>query len=376
MSHNQANKSIFKKIMMVFVIFAVILMSAIGFVWFSIDSEWMTRKLEDIVKNKMNADLSIGNLELNKSEGQVTLTSVSFSQKKDDSHFKLEFASAATNIKLLPLILNKQIHIESFYLENPDIEYSEHKKEKTMTKKKKSKKEPLNIFIEEFEIKNGNLNYILTRDDKKPFTVKISNLMYKNQNIDISHKASIYQGSDIYADIDLGPKASLVKSGSSNPRTFDLKNIEMQYADKLLKQEDAIEITDGQLSLSYVHEINSVKGSYEMSLANFKLKQNKDSNSDRFMFLPAGKVVDYINERSGNLELGFSLDEGISPTQDFAEMTSVIWKAMWETIIKDLTSTGIGEALNIKDEEIEKKIDKGKKLLEDTFDKFIKKKDK
>ena len=76
----------------------------VSVLWLTIDSKWVENKIIEVVKTKMNAEITFESFELEKSSGSISMEEVSFVNKMPKLDINASFDKAYIDISVLHLV--------------------------------------------------------------------------------------------------------------------------------------------------------------------------------------------------------------------------------------------------------------------------------
>lgn len=369
-----------KKYVLIGIIILVLLIGTPLISILLLNSEWLRQQLVTKVSSNLHADLSIESLTFDVLQGKASLAGVAFSREDETSDLDMQLESAEMEVEILPLFY-RSIQIRRLELAGPQVtSVVRHlpipKKEERPSEQKKPPKKKTEFTIADLLILDGVIDFTVIRKGHEPFQARITDIRYSAKNITPDSLLEMLYGSDLHCKIEMGTVATLEKSGTSSPATFTLKDMSLPDVSKYFEasqrdlkisateiterssfwenmkekvnnllddSSDPLHITDGMMDTSYI--LGKDRVHVKVDLKNLILASDSEESEQTFMFIPLERIIEYVEQKEGNLTLEFDLDEEVRTSTDLEFILNEFWKGLWIAILKEISPESVDELI-------------------------------
>jgi hypothetical protein len=379
----ETHTTTFKKHKKYWVLCGIALLIAI--LWFVIsftllDENWLKTQVEKYVLEKYQTDIKIESLEFSPWKGRAKLSDITLERSEENRLIQASIGSIDADLEILPL-LYRDIEIEQLTISQPALTVNVERKpesptEDTLTRLQRAAillaceilirpliefiVEVLEIFvgnietainIEHLVIHQGSVNYTANRKDSEPFSINLRAIEYSAKNINARLPLEFVADADIRAEIVTAQGYALFTQDFSEiPLTLSISQIDLGYLDRHLKQKDILEIKNGTMQADFL--VENEKGFAKISFNDLELSQNTNAVHKDFMFIPAERLINYVEEAGGDLALNFEFTKkDVHTSRDLEFVVLEAWEGMWKEILKKVSSE---ELKQLKDKTTDK----------------------
>lgn len=332
-----------------------------------LNEDWLKAQVEKYVHEKYHTDINIESLEFNPWKGHALLSDITLNRAEQDRKIAASIEFIELDVQIIPLIF-RDIVIDKLLISQPDLKIDVQRKQEailddTLTRLQKlmfivtfellihplldAVTEILEIFvgdidhkiiIKELVIHEGIISYNAKRVGSKPFALDLRELEYSAKNINAKIPLDFASNADITAKIVLSEtQAEFSQNFSQKPITLSITDIDLGYLDRYLKQKDILQINNGKVNVNFL--VNDKTVLAKVALQDLELLQNTNAVQKDFAFIPAGKLINYVNQADGNLNLEFELEKSVIHTsQDLEFCVIEVWEGIWMQILKKVSS--------------------------------------
>lgn len=352
-----------------------------------LNEDWLKAQVETYVHEKYQADINIESLEFSPWKGHALLSDITLNRNEQDRKVAASIELIELDVQIIPLIF-RDIVIDKLLISQPDLKIDVQRKQEsipddTLTRLQKvmiivtyellihplldAITEILEIFvgdidhkiiIKELVIHEGVISYKAKRVGSKPFALDLRELEYSAKNINAEMPMDFVSNADITAKIVLGEtKTEFSQHFSQKPIILSITDIDVGYLDRYLKQKDILQINNGKANVNFL--VNDKTVLAKVALQDLELLQNTNAVHKDFAFIPAEKLINYVNQADGDLNLEFELEKSVIHTSQDLELCVIeAWEGMWKQILKKVSS-----------EKLQQFKEKGTQILMDFFNK-------
>jgi len=333
--HKQRNL----KIILGILLFIALWITLLSFV---LNSEWAKKKIIKEAEQSLEAKLDIETLEFNLWKGEALLTGIQLDKQQENLKLNAEVVSAEIHVNYLPLLWFS-VNISDITLNSPNIKV-EHIRPVEQEPKETLEKftelistlliygmlKILMLFVEmllailslfagptlpsyqysisEITVNNAVIEYVGKRENTPDFNAHIKGLNYHATDVDPTSIFSFIKSADYEANIIVGDNNSkLVQNASDRPQELSLTNVDIGYADRMLSQNDLLIVNNGILDIRYTGEGNI--GRVKIDIRGLELEKNPEASTSDFMFMKVDWLIDYVDERNGEISIDYELDQ-------------------------------------------------------------------
>ena len=315
-----------------------------------INENWLVKELTEKAAEHLGADLEIGSIEVDVLRGKAELRDIKFERLCPTSAIRGNVARADLNLDVSKLIF-RRFEFERLLLESPDFSYEKLGPTTNPDKQAPSKPGSIPYFrFGQLIVHDGAMTYKSRMDTPEPFEMDVTSLDYLSNGVSIHWlfgEFGLLHGAYLEADIKMGPRdsappAHIRKLGTSPKEKFSIKGVDLAYLDRILDRTDAIDISDGDLTVRYFVQPNRIR--YEVTLKDFALFENYGSSNSTKLLIPASRIVDFADSRSGDLKFEFALDKhslNFSASADLEDAVRLWFDAFWREFAKQAIAQGV-----------------------------------
>ncbi|NIP22683.1 MAG: DUF748 domain-containing protein [Phycisphaerae bacterium] len=332
-----------------------------------LNEDWLKAQVETYVHEKYKADINIGSLEFSPWKGHALLSDITLNRNEHDSKVAASIKFIEMDVQIIPLIF-RDIVIDKLLISQPHLKVDVQRKPETIPDDTLTRLQKLmfivtfellihplldavteimeisfgdidrKIIIKELVINEGIINYKAKRVGSKPFALDLRELEYSSKNINAKMPLDFALNSDITAKIFLGEtQAEFSLHFSQKPINLSISDIDLGYLDRYLKQKDILQINNGKANVNFL--VNDKTVLAKVALQELELLQNTESVRKDFAFIPAERLINYVNQADRNLNLEFKLEKSVIHTSRDLEFCVIeAWEGMWKQILKKVSS--------------------------------------
>jgi len=320
-----------------------------------LDGDWLRPRLTDLARRKLSADLSIGALEFSPWSGRASASDVRFSRRRPDSNVDLSAGSLRVQVRVLPLLV-RSVQIEDVELVRPQVHVVVQRqadsgggtldKLKRLAKGAASKKDASSpvqeLVISRLTIRDGAVDYAAGKPGGEDFRAAVSDLSYAATNVSLDSLGRLVCGAEIDCRIRMGGEARLRKRCAGDESSLTIEGVDLGYCDRYFDQADALVVSGGTLDLACQSQGQKGWSDVAITIKELALSSDPQAKSQRFLFVPVSRLIDYAARKQGDLSLTVSLDQGkLEASPDMEYLARQFWRGMWIAVLKEVSPESI-----------------------------------
>ena len=336
---------------------ALVVLVAVGLAVLSLATvgpAFVEREVSRHLKKSAGAETDIKKAEINPFTGEVKLEQVAVTKKNEGTDFRFTVGHVTAQVSVKKLVF-RQLDFVSVHVEKPNVAIVRTKKGSTPAedfsqvssllkdslerftkpkrKREKKAKPEFDFVIHDLTISDGTFSYREARD-KTESSVGLRKLNYHATEVSLSRFYRLLLGSNIEAELVAGKAVGTFKKvHAPGVSSVSVTGLDMTTLNSCIVPTDVFVISSGTIDAK-AELLVSGRAVVNVNITGLTVSENPHSPSKTFLFIPARKVIKYVNRKGGNFNLRLTLSgAGWHTSEDLEELLEGFWQDLWTDIM-------------------------------------------